>query len=198
MSIQPDDGRLTRYLLGTLPEEEREHLDELSIVDDDVALRLRVTEDELIDAYVRGELNGSTLERFEAEYLSTPERRSRVQFAQTLRGERPVRRSFVWAIAASIFVAAVVGGLVVATRDDAPREVVTKIATPTEAVRSVSILLQPPTRAASARGRRLSPLLRRIARSRLGSDHVASGVPPLSAKPSGVRHPGGRSGGEAL
>jgi hypothetical protein len=61
-----------------------------------------------------------------------------------------VRRSFVWAIAASIFVAAVVGGLVVATRDDAPREVVTKIATPTEAVRSVSILLQPPTRQISA------------------------------------------------
>lgn len=76
------DDRLTRYLLGALPEADTEQLDELSVVDDDLADRLRVAETDLIDAYVRGTLCGERLERFESHYLASPKRRARVEFAK--------------------------------------------------------------------------------------------------------------------
>jgi hypothetical protein len=49
-----DDEQLVRYLLGLLPDEEAERLDELSIADDELAWRLRAVEDDLVDAYVTG------------------------------------------------------------------------------------------------------------------------------------------------
>src|SRR3979411_2678590 len=76
-----DDQQLVRYLLGLLPDEDAERLDEMSVVDDDVAWRLRVVEDDLVDAYVGGTLAGETLERFESFYFSSPVRRQKVQFA---------------------------------------------------------------------------------------------------------------------
>jgi hypothetical protein len=77
-----DDRHLVRYLLGLLPEEETERLDEMSIADAEFAGRLRVVEDDLVDAYVRGSLEGETLERFESFYLSSPRRRESVRFAE--------------------------------------------------------------------------------------------------------------------
>src|SRR4051812_8365509 len=77
-----DDARLIQYLLGLLPSEEAERLDEASIADDDVAARLRVAEDDLVDAYVRGTLIGDTRARFESHYLSSPRRRERVASAR--------------------------------------------------------------------------------------------------------------------
>jgi hypothetical protein len=68
-----------------LSEEETERLDELSITDDEIAWRLRGVEDDLVDAYVGGSLEGDTLERFESFYLSSPRRRERVKFAANLR-----------------------------------------------------------------------------------------------------------------
>jgi len=82
----PDDHQLEDYLLGRLPDADAERLDELSIVDDQVASRLQVVEDELVDAYVSGELAGETLKRFEAAYLSSERRREKVRFARTLLG----------------------------------------------------------------------------------------------------------------
>jgi hypothetical protein len=76
-----DDEQLVQYLLGLLPPEDAERLDEASIVDDDVSARLRAVEDDLVDAYVRGSLAGDTLRRFESHYLSSPRRRERVAFA---------------------------------------------------------------------------------------------------------------------
>ncbi len=52
-----DDRQLIRYLLGLLPDEEAELYDEQSIVDDDLAARLRLVENDLVDAYVRGTLD---------------------------------------------------------------------------------------------------------------------------------------------
>jgi hypothetical protein len=75
------DDLLVRYLLGLLPAEETERLDELAMVDDEVASRLRLAEDELVDAYVSGMLTGERRERFEVFYLSSPRRRERVRFA---------------------------------------------------------------------------------------------------------------------
>ena len=48
-----DDRALTRYLLGQLAGEEADRLDELAIVDDEVAWRVREIENDLVDAYVR-------------------------------------------------------------------------------------------------------------------------------------------------
>jgi hypothetical protein len=76
-----DDDLLTRYVLGLLSEEEREQVDEASIVDDEVAARLRSVENDLIDGYVRGTLGKETLKRFESYYLSSRRRRESVRFA---------------------------------------------------------------------------------------------------------------------
>ena len=79
-----DDRQLERYVLGLLSEGDRERLDEASIVDDEVALRLRVVEHDLADSYVRGLLTGDTLSRFESHYLASPLRRENVRLAEKL------------------------------------------------------------------------------------------------------------------
>jgi hypothetical protein len=76
-----DDEQMVRYLLGLLPTEDAERLDEASVVDDEVAARLQRVEDDLVDGYVRGALSGETLMRFESYYLASPRRRERVAFA---------------------------------------------------------------------------------------------------------------------
>jgi hypothetical protein len=77
-----EDRQLIRYILGLLPEKDAERLDELSIVDDEVATRLRSVENDLVDAYVCGTLKGELLERFESWYLASPRRLQKVNFAR--------------------------------------------------------------------------------------------------------------------
>ena len=77
-----DDRQLARYLLGLLPDDDVERLDEASIVDDEIAARLRIVENDLVDAYVRGTLSGELLERFESRYLASPRRRHKTKFAE--------------------------------------------------------------------------------------------------------------------
>jgi len=65
MPKQPvDEQVITDYLLGALPEAETERLDELSLTDDDFIRRLKVAENDLVDAYVKGELSGGALAQF--------------------------------------------------------------------------------------------------------------------------------------
>jgi hypothetical protein len=80
-----EDQVLIRYLLGSLPEEEAERLDELSIADDAFAWRLNSVENDLVDAYVRGELSGDDLAQFKKSYLSSPRRLRKLEFAGALR-----------------------------------------------------------------------------------------------------------------
>lgn len=77
-----DDGILRRYLLGALPEADTERLHELSVADDAFAERLDAIENDLVDAYVRGELSEENLKQFESFYLSSPRRRQKVQIAE--------------------------------------------------------------------------------------------------------------------
>jgi hypothetical protein len=119
----PGDEHLVRYLLGLLPDEETEWLDEAAIVDDDVAARLRVAESDLVDAYVGGTLAGETLARFETFYLSSPRRREKVRFAEQFLGaiDRaavppaavavPQRTRFGRPVAAAVLLMAACGGL---------------------------------------------------------------------------------------
>jgi hypothetical protein len=80
-----DDQVLIRYFLGSLPEEEAERLDELSIADDAFAWRLSAVENDLVDTYVRGELSAEDLAQFKKSYLSSPNRLQKVEFAEALR-----------------------------------------------------------------------------------------------------------------
>jgi hypothetical protein len=76
-----DKEELTRYLLGTLPADETERLDELSFTDEDFNAALRETENDLTDAYARGELTGERADEFKARYFGSPHRRAKVDFA---------------------------------------------------------------------------------------------------------------------
>jgi len=101
------DDELVRYLLGDLPENDTERLDELSVVDDDFAAQLRQAEDDLVDAYAGGRLSGDRRIRFEAFYLTSPRRREKVAFAKRLQGAiehddrraRPAAAPATWRIA---------------------------------------------------------------------------------------------------
>ena len=77
-----DDGILRRYLLGALPEVDAERLHELSVADDAFGGRLDAIENDLVDAYVRGELSQENLKQFKSFYLSSPRRREKVRLAE--------------------------------------------------------------------------------------------------------------------
>jgi hypothetical protein len=81
-----DDRQLIHYLLGLLPDEEAELYDEQSIADDDLAARLLLVENDLVDAYVRGTLEEDLRQRFESFYLASPRRRDKVRFAERFLG----------------------------------------------------------------------------------------------------------------
>ena len=84
---------LTRYLLGSLPEDQTEAFDELSIADDEFAETLDAAEKDLVDAYVQEELRGAELKQFELHYLASPMGGENVGFARALRilGEKKDR-----------------------------------------------------------------------------------------------------------
>jgi hypothetical protein len=84
MTNRYDNQTLHAYLLGRLPEEDVERLDEMTFTDPDFAEELTAAEKDLIDAYVNGELNGEDLLNFESYYLATPLRRKKVTFARAL------------------------------------------------------------------------------------------------------------------
>src|SRR5262245_43960378 len=84
-----DDELLTRYLLGDLPADQSERVDELSITDEEFAWRLKKIENELVDAYVGDQLRGDTLKQVETRYLASDRRRQRVEFAEVLRSFQP-------------------------------------------------------------------------------------------------------------
>lgn len=80
--LVPDDAVLLRYLLGALPADEAEPIEAASVVDDDLAARLNAMEHDLVDRYVRGELEDGTLAKFHTWYLSSPVRVQKVELAR--------------------------------------------------------------------------------------------------------------------
>jgi hypothetical protein len=113
-----DNQIITQYLLGSLTDAESDRLDELSVVNDEFVLTINAVENDLVDAYVHGELRGEDLERFRSFYLRSPLRREKVAFAQAFQtwfenkalqtdGAKPVarvpRRAGSWFSGLSIF-----------------------------------------------------------------------------------------------
>lgn len=82
--MQPIDQHLiTDYLLGAASQTDTERLDKMSLTDGHFATQLQVVEDDLVDAYVHGELSGELLSRFKSHYLASPRRQERVKIARS-------------------------------------------------------------------------------------------------------------------
>ncbi len=72
----------TRFLLGTETEAERERLEAEFFENDDAFQQLLTAEDDLIDAYARGELTASERRQFEQRFMNSSEARERVCFSR--------------------------------------------------------------------------------------------------------------------
>jgi len=84
--LLPDNDRqavATRYLLGTLSEDERSHFEELFFSDDNQFEELEIAEGELIDRYVLNDLSADEANRFE-KLLVSPRIAERVEVARIL------------------------------------------------------------------------------------------------------------------
>ena len=73
-----------KYLLGNLTEEEQVQVEDRAFADGEYLSALEATEADLIDAYVRGELSPSHRRSFELRFLTSRERRRKVEFARAL------------------------------------------------------------------------------------------------------------------
>jgi hypothetical protein len=78
-----DETLLIRYLLGKLNDDEQIEVENRAFADPDYLGALEATEDDLIDAYVRNELPKSDRGAFERQFLTSPSRRTKVEFART-------------------------------------------------------------------------------------------------------------------
>ena len=93
------ETRRFQHLLGLSSEAERERLESKFFDDDDAFQEMLTAEDDLIDAYARGELSAKERKQFEKRFMTSAQGRERVQFARTLAGpraEREVRASTWW------------------------------------------------------------------------------------------------------
>ena len=79
-----DEKLMVQYLLGNLSEEEQVRIEDRAFADSDYLGALEAAEADLIDAYVRGELPQSDRRGFERRFLTSPQRRSKVEFARDL------------------------------------------------------------------------------------------------------------------
>ncbi len=80
--LSPDFVR--RFLLGLLPEKEAETLREQLFGQPSLVEEIAAHEDDLIDAFSRGELEGAEKDAFDALYLAHPEKRRRVVVSRAL------------------------------------------------------------------------------------------------------------------
>ena len=105
-SERVDEVLLVKYLLGDLTEQEQVHLENRAFADANHLDRLEAAEADLIDAYVRGQLSQADRRRFERQFLTSPSRRNKVEFARALArvaSESPaVRLPTVWRALLSI------------------------------------------------------------------------------------------------
>lgn len=95
---------MKRYLFHEMPEKERETLEERLFENSDYFYELVELENDLIDSYARGKLDGKDRERLERSLAEMPERRAKIANAralQTLIAEEknvsaPVAASTLW------------------------------------------------------------------------------------------------------
>jgi hypothetical protein len=79
-----DQGSMKRYLLGRASPEERIDLEQRYLSDPGLFEEFTEVENDLIDSYARGQLSDLDRDEFERQYLGSPQRRRRVEFASAL------------------------------------------------------------------------------------------------------------------
>jgi hypothetical protein len=84
MQTLQQDKQLVSYLLGELPEEQHEELEERFCHDADLFERMLALRDDVIDDYLRGELSRQQSQQFERYFMATPQQRKRVENARAL------------------------------------------------------------------------------------------------------------------
>jgi len=123
-STRDTSERLRKFLLGDLAEGEREAIERQCLAEQSLIFeQLVAIEDELRFDYLLGRLSPADHGRFEGRYLSTPEGRERLAFAQALllaadaapvtEPQRPTRNWARHVVAAALGVAVVGLGVVV-------------------------------------------------------------------------------------
>src|SRR5215467_13757957 len=78
------DERMTRYLLGNLPETEQMAVEQEYFADPEKFEEVWAAENDLVDRYVQGRLPRGERELFERNYLQSPKHRDRVALARKL------------------------------------------------------------------------------------------------------------------
>ena len=76
---------LKRYLLKQLSDPEQQEIELRLLSDDSFSSELDIAEDELIDDYLANELSQNERERFEQNFLTNPERVSRLNSSQAMK-----------------------------------------------------------------------------------------------------------------
>lgn len=79
------NSEIRGYLLGQISSQDRSRVEERLMNDAAYFERSELAEDELIEAYVRGDLPIEERENVESHFLTTPERRQRVEMNRALR-----------------------------------------------------------------------------------------------------------------
>lgn len=69
------------YLLGLLPQERQQRLEERLLTESALYEELLIVEDELIDQYLAGQLTERERDGFEGRFMDSPERRQQLRFA---------------------------------------------------------------------------------------------------------------------
>ncbi len=85
--MQPNreqDERITRYLLGDLPNSEQSAIEDEYFSDPDRFEAVWAVENDLVDRYVRGRLSDREHALFERHYLKSPNHQERIAFARKL------------------------------------------------------------------------------------------------------------------
>ena len=83
------ESLLVRYLLGDLPESKQIEIEDRAFEDHHYLHNLQAIESDLIDDYVRGGLSRNERRQFEGRFLSSAERRRKVEFARALASVTP-------------------------------------------------------------------------------------------------------------
>ena len=78
----PGQDSIRRYLLGQLPDQTQQTLEEGFMTGDTSLEELEAAEDELVDEYLAGRLSNQERDQFEKHFLSAPEREQKLRFAK--------------------------------------------------------------------------------------------------------------------
>jgi len=88
-----DESNLRKYLLGNVSEEVRLELEERLMSDGDFFEELLLVKDDLTEDYIDHSLSEDERNKFETNFLSTPDRHEEVRFARAVKNYAKSKRS---------------------------------------------------------------------------------------------------------